>query len=455
MIELAKRLFQHLPPVGKDVAVSAYGYLRNRWRFNRKSSDLIEAAAAREGWSFSQWKAYQESMLDRLLDRAYHKVPFYRDHWSKRRQKGDRSPHSNLLHWPIVDKQTIRANPLAFLADDCNPKDMYHEHTGGTSGSPLNVYWSRDTSLQYYSIFERRIRNWHGVTRQTRYGILGGQMLIPFSQNKPPYWVKNFGMNQLYMSSYHISPPSVAAYLGAMNSFGVEYLFGYASSLYSIAFLGLKQNLKFPRLRVAISNAEPLFQFQIDAISQAFNCAVVNTYGMSELVAAGCSSPGSNGMLELWPEVGIIENIDTEVGGRFICTGILNQDMAFIRYNLGDNGSLAYPAEGMLDYYKIKEISGRDDDLVVTRDGRRVGRLDTVFKKDLEILEAQIIQEDFENFTVNVVPDQSYSENTQVELIRNLRQRVGNVQVQVVLTDKIPRTKMGKFRSVISKVASA
>lgn len=426
--------------------------MRNRWRYNRESPVLIEAAAVREQWSFSQWKIYQENQLEKLLHRAYHNIPFYRNHWSQRRQKGDTSSYTDLANWPVIDKQVVRENTLGFLADDCNPKKMYHEHTGGTSGSPLNVYWSKETTLQYYAIFERRNRNWNGVTNETRYGILGGQMLIPFSQNKPPFWVKNYGMNQLYMSSYHISPDSVAAYLAAMTSFGVEYLFGYASSLYSIALLGMNQNLSFPTLRVAISNAEPLFEYQMEIIGKAFRCPVVNTYGMSELVAAGCSSPESNGLLELWPEVGIIENNTSFEVERFICTGILNQDMGLIRYNLGDNGRLIHPAPGKLDYYNIQEIAGRDDDMVITRDGRRIGRLDTVFKKDLGILEAQIIQEDYEYFTLNLVPDTTYQESTKFIIIESLKERVGNVRVDVVLLEKIPRTKMGKFRAVISKV---
>lgn len=435
------------------MAVSLYGFFRNSWRYNSKSVALIEIAEEREQWSFAQWKIYQENALEKLLHRAYYHIPYYRNHWSKRRQGGDQSSYNDLMNWPIIDKQAIRANTMAFLADDCNPKKMYHEHTGGTSGSPLNVYWSKDTTLQYYAIFERRIRNWHGVTKDTRYGILGGQMLIPFSQKAPPFWVKNFTMNQLYMSSYHISKDTVAAYLTAMKSFGVEYLFGYASSLYSIALIGLKQNLSFPSLRVVISNAEPLFDYQIEMISKAFHCRVVNTYGMSELVAAGCSSPTSNGLLELWPEVGVIENSASKEPNRFICTGILNQDMGLIRYDLGDNGSLTHPVPGKIDFYNILEIVGRDDDLVITRDGRRIGRLDTIFKKDLAILEAQIVQDDFEHFTVNVVPDSTYGESTKLMIIESLKERVGQVEINIVLAKKIPRTGMGKFRAVISKVS--
>lgn len=451
MIALGKKVFQLLPPFGKDFLASVYGVSRNSWRFDKQSERRIEEVAIRDSWSFSQWKAYQETQLESLLTRAYHQVPFYRNHWSERRRKGDRSSFTNLENWPVVNKQIVRANTLGFLADGCNPRKMYREHTGGTSGSPLNVYWSKETTLSYYAIFERRIRNWHGVTRHTRYGILGGQMLIPFSQTRPPFWVRNFGMNQLYMSSYHISKDTVGAYVDAMTSFGVEYLFGYASSMYSIAHLGQTQGLRFPKLKVAVSNAEPLLDYQRETIAAAFQCPVVNTYGMSELVAAGCTSPVSDGMIELWPEVGIIEGSHEET--RFICTGILNQDMTLIRYDIGDSGTIGYPGKGRLDFQKIMEISGRDDDVVITRDGRRIGRLDTMFKRDLGIVEAQIVQEDLDDFTLNVVPDGTFSEQTKAHLISGLIERVGDVHVRVVLLDKVPRTRMGKFRGVISKVS--
>ncbi len=42
----------------------------------------------------------------------------------------------------------------------------------------------------------------------------------------------------------------------------------------------------------------------------------------------------------------------------------------------------------------VLEALDRLDDVVVTPDGRRVGRLDAVFKADLPIREAQILQSD-------------------------------------------------------------
>src|SRR5690606_16808615 len=140
--------------------------------------------------------------------------------------------------------------------------------------------------------------------------------------------------------------------------------------------------------------------FQRAIIKEAFHCPVINTYGMSELVCG--ASECEKGSMHLWPEAGILEVMEddqdcvipTPKTGRFISTGFLNFDMPLIRYETGDRGSLK---SGTCDCGRnlpmINEIVGRMDDVVITPDGRKIGRLDPIFKVDIPIIEAQIIQE--------------------------------------------------------------
>ena len=109
-----------------------------------------------------------------------------------------------------------------------------------------------------------------------------------------------------------------------------------------------------PGLKVVISNAEPLFSYQRKLISQVFGCPVRETYGMSEMVAA--AGECEHGRLHLWPEAGIVEVLaddrdeplpNGEVG-RLICTGLINEDMPLIRYELGDRGSWRIPRRVVL-----------------------------------------------------------------------------------------------------------
>jgi phenylacetate-CoA ligase len=131
---------------------------------------------------------------------------------------------------------------------------------------------------------------------------LGGQLVTPFRQERPPFWVWNAGIRQLYMSSYHLAPQNAPAYCEAMNKYNVQYLIGYASSLHSLAMVVLEKGIKVSNLKVAISNAEPLFEHQRSVIEMAFGCPVRDTYGMAEIVAA--ASECSKGKMHLWPDVG-------------------------------------------------------------------------------------------------------------------------------------------------------
>ena len=396
-----------------------------------------------------------------MLHRARHKVPYYREYWDKRRRAGDRTSWEVLENWPILKKEEVRKNPQAFVAEDCDIRKMYHEHTSGTTGKPLSLWWSKATVRAWYALFEARIRRWNGVSRYDRWAILGGQLVTPFAQTHPPFWVWNAGLNQLYMSSYHLSPNFIPAYFEAMRKHKIVYMLGYASSMFALAQVALEKHLEAPTLRVAISNAEPLYEHQRDAIAKVFKCPVRNTYGMAEIVCA--ASECLEGTLHLWPEVGIVEVLHDERDepvpngevGRLICTGLLNADMPLIRYEVGDRGAVA-PSEKACACGRtlpiLLRIEGRLGDVVITPDGRRIGRLGPALRADLNIREAQIIQETIERLRVRLVPASGYTEDDARTIIQRLRDRVGDMEIVLETVDFIPREANGKFRFVVNKV---
>src|SRR5262249_50417099 len=129
-------------------------------------------------------------------------------------------------------------------------------------GKPLDVWWTRKTVRAWYALFEARCRLWYGVSRQDRWAILGGQLITPRSQRRPPFWVWNAALNQLYMSSYHLAPDLIPYYLAALKHYRISYVFGYTSSLYAIANEALQVGRNDLQMIVAITNAEPVFDYQ-------------------------------------------------------------------------------------------------------------------------------------------------------------------------------------------------
>lgn len=458
------KISHFLPYSARVLAASIWGCYLRWWRYSSETERLVEEAIERETWSSDRWKTWQEERLGYILHRAATKVPYYREYWLSRRRKGDMKSWRHLENWPIIHKNVIKENPQAFLADDCHIHKMYRAHTSGTTGKPLSIWMARKTVQSWYALFEARSRIWNGVSRDNRWAILGGQTIIPFSQNRAPFWIWNSGLRQLYMSSYHLAPSNISSYVNAINRFNITYLFGYASSLYSLAHIAMEKDIEVPKLQVVISNAEPLFEHQREWIVDVFRCPVRDTYGMVEVVCG--ASECQEGTMHTWPEAGILE-IMTDEGdepvqqgqpGRFICTGLLNSDMPLVRYEIGDRGALSDNKKKCScgrTLPTLQKIEGRLDDVIFTPDGRRIGRLDPVFKADLCIQEAQIIQENMDRIRVLIVPASGYSNHDEKTIVKRLRQRIGDVEIVLETVDQIPRSANGKFRAVISNVSNS
>jgi phenylacetate-CoA ligase len=391
-----------------------------------------------------------------MLQRAATRVPFYRQQWEARRRAGDTASWQQLRNWPILEKETLRSNPRAFVADDIKHRDLIETHTSGSTGTPLTLWNTAESDRAWYALFEERCRNWYGVSRQDRWAILGGQLIAPVASRKPPFWVWNAGLSQLYMSTYHLAPDLIPHYLEALVRYRIRYLLGYSSALHLLAKTALEKPVEGLKLQVVIANAEPLFDHQRSTITEAFKCPVWETYGMAERVLG--ASECEHGRLHLWPDSGQVEVLDgtTPVDrggvGDLVCTGLVNPAMPLIRYRVGDRGALESNDTACAcgrTLPMMKGIEGRSDDMLYTVDGRGIGRLDPVFKSGWPIREAQIVQNALDVFRVRLVPSPGFDDSIQREIATQLRARLGEVTVEFEVVREIPRGANGKFRSVI------
>lgn len=449
-------VYHRLPGPARSVAASLRGLQLRSWRYGRETDRLVAESLEREQWSPEQWKKWQGERLSFLLQRAAKQVPFYRELWASRRRRGDRSSWEYLENWPILEKEQLRENPKGLVAEGFDPSRMFPDHTSGTTGKSLDLWFSRETVRSWYALFEARCRRWYGVSRQDHWAILGGQLVAPFKQRRPPFWVWNAALKQLYLSSYHLAPDLVPSYLDALQDYRVSYLLGYTSSLYELAQGVVQSGRRDLKMSVVITNAEPTFDYQRRIIEEGFQCPVRETYGMAEMVAA--ASECEFGTLHLWPEAGFLEVVErtravaSGNSGELIATGLMNVDMPLIRYRVGDRVTL--PLKSSLcacgrTLPRLSSVDGRLDDILYTADGRRIGRLDPIFKANLPIREAQIIQEKLDLVRVNYVPAPNFTPAAGQSIVDGLRARMGNVRVVLNAVDQVPRGTNGKFRAVV------
>jgi phenylacetate-CoA ligase len=410
----ALAVYHRLPGPLRDVAASVHGRRLRAWRYGPETDRLVAEAREREAWEQDRWTAWLQARLP-----------------------------ADLADRPIQEKEQVRADPRSFVVGDV--ADLYEEHTSGTTGTPLTLWWDRDAVRGWYALFEARARGWHGVSRHETWALLGGQLVVASDRKRPPYWVWNAALHQLYLSAWHLAPDTADAYAEALRRRAPTHVVGYPSALATLAHLATD----LPQPKVVLTNAEPLLDHQRAAIQEAFGCPVRDTYGLAELVVG--ASECEAGTLHLWPEVGLVECVD----GDLVATGLLNAAMPLVRYRVGDRlaGPVRWEAcacgRGLPT---LPRVEGRDDDVVVTPDGRRLGRLDPVFKADLPLVEAQIVQDRPDHLRLRVVPDRPLSEDDRTALVRRVREHVGDMEVTVEELDRIERDAAGKFRAVVSEV---
>ena len=200
-------------------------------------------------------------------------------------------------------------------------------------------------------------------------------------------------------------------------STGCTYLVGYPSALDALAEAVLRTSGSGDLgVRAVITNAEPLAARSSGKTSKrAFRCPVRETYGMSEIVAA--ANQCEHGAMHLWPEAGVLEICDgsrrrSRRGRRARQHRADEPRHAADPLRTGDRCALGderpdCPCGRTLPL--LGAIEGRADDILYTRDGRRIGRLDPIFKASLPIQEAQIVQEALDRVRVIYVPDAGFT----------------------------------------------
>jgi len=296
-----------------------------------------------------------------------------------------------------------------------------------------------------------------GLRRGDRRAWMRGDMIVPATQEKPPYWRVNRAENMLMLSSYHLSESAAPTYLDSLALFDPVVIQAYPSSIGFLATWMLSAGTRYRgiSLRGIVTSSETLSDLRRREIESAFGCRVFDWYGQFERVAAiGSCEQGRHHLLS---DYSYVEMLPADDGlFELVGTGFHNLSMPLIRYRCGD---LVRPAPAKercgcgRSFPLIEQVIGRVDDSIKLTDGRSIGRLDHLFKGVEGILEAQIRQDRVDAITFFIVPSSTFNDRTRETLQSNARYRLGGgIALEIRLVDAIPRTKNGKFKGVICNV---
>jgi phenylacetate-CoA ligase len=453
----AFRLYAKLPVALQNVACTLAGIQIRRARYNRTFRDALKWLGESQWWSLEKQRAYQDERLREVVVRAYETVPYYREVFEARGlTPADVQTVDDLPKLPILDKQTVRERNADLRSRSWPDRRIVRNHTGGTTGTALQLVEDRDTLPWQWAVWWRHRRRF-GIDVPDPFIVIAGRDVVPLSNMNPPFWRRNLAMGQTYVSIHHLLKQNMHALVDYLQTRRVAYYSGYPSGLYLLAthLLDAGVSLAHPPA-VTFTGAETILPHQRRIIEKALGTRVSDQYGASE--HCGNISECEHHTYHVDMEFGVVEflplpGFDSRVC-RIVCTGFKNPAMPLIRYDIGDIATLR--AEACRCGRKsptVEKIDGRIESYIVTPDGRQLGRLDFLFKDSDHIEEAQLVQEMPDRVSVRVVRSPRYGASDEQSLSEGLRTYLGHeIQIDIEYVPEIPREANGKFRQIVSRV---
>lgn len=454
-------LYRSSPSWVQTLMLNAYAVRLSRYRRGAAYNLAVEELLESQFWPVERLKVYADEHVRTIVRIAYEKSSFYRQlMMGAHLTPADIQQAQDLVKLPVITKETVRNHEMGLLTAPAPLHDWRHGHTSGTTGSPLSLYYDRETCVMNDAV-DRRQKIWAGMKEVDWIGVFLGRVIVPPRQRRPPFWRVNRVHRQVWFSTFHLSEENLGYYVSEIARRRIRFLEGYPSTLFILAQYVVKHDIELP-MDAVFSSSETLHQVQRDEIRAAFGCTPFDFYGHAErtIFATECEYHDGKHVAE---EYGFTEIVD-EAGvpvpagefGYLTGTSLHNTAMPLIRYRTGDISAIRrdHCACGRT-LMRIESVATKAEDIVITRDGRMISPsiLTHPFKPFPQITKSQLIQTRLDHVLVKIVPSSDFTSTHQQLLTNELATRLGpGMAIDIQIVDTIPNEPSGKFRWIISQV---
>jgi phenylacetate-CoA ligase len=416
-------------------------YLRLR-RNLHLSSDVIQKR---------NWES-----LRHLVKFAWDHVPLYRKHFAAAGFSPEqlRRPE-DVVKVPTTCKSLFQQADLKdCIAREFNPEKLVKKRTSGSSGSPLNVYYSSEDRL-YRTLMHLRILFHNGMKFRDRMAHISDSRHVTderYGFQKLGFLPKDF----IYAADF------AGKQLEELIRVNPEVIYSYSSSMALLAAEVEKRGVSPIHPRLIFTTGELLSLEERQRINQAFAVKLRDIYGLVEMGDIAWQCPAGDGYHlntdSFWVEIDA-DGHPALAGeaGRLIITNLHSHAMPFIRYVVGDVLTPASddPCACGCTFPKIQVLQGRADDWLYTAGGLKVSPLIFVVASIPGVLQYRMTQTGYEHLIVDILPGPGYSPDTLKNVEAHVLEVMGpGLRVEVRQVDHIPKEPSGKMRRVISQIES-
>lgn len=450
--ELGTARYDEAPAIVQDLLCSVYGVqelVRRRGWPGPARRRMAEIEALH--WQPALAEAEVERRLRRILEVA-RRLPGYASAPSP-----VASARDELERWPVLQKEQIRRDPKAFLSRTPGRSDI-PSLSSGTSGKPLKVWRPRATFRELF-LSGDVFKGWHGLRPDARRASFTGKVVVPTSSSR--VWRLNLPGKQLALSQYHLRPACTETYAAVLRRWRPQILDGYTSSLVELARLFHAAGITL-RVPLIVTTSELLSPGGRALLEEVFRGRVADKYGSSENGALAIECPA--GSRHVFVNVGMIEAVDDRdrpvppgEPGRLLLTTLANDLMPLVRYEVGDVGSVDYGGcECGRSSPILRDLLGREDDVVVAKDGSRLALFAYNLLRGVDgVVAMQVVQQAPNSFLVRArlaQDDESATKAYENTILAAFDRLIGSDPERVVTfayEEEIERTPGGKIRNVI------
>ena len=420
----------------------------------RKAEIALEEIQKKNDEAFEDYIIYKKQEII-----AYHLMhtPFY-----KSLAKSINPEDWNTV--PIMTKRNLQQPLNERLSEGFSTNNVYVNKTSGSSGDPFIFAKDKFCHALTWAIIKDRF-GWFNLdfntSKQARfYGI---------PLDKKGYYkerVKDALSNRFRFSVFDLSDAAFENLLNKFSSTSFDYINGYTSAIVQFAKFLERKNIVLnsicPSLKACVVTSEMLFDDDKTLMETQFGVPVINEYGASELDLIAFQNP--KGEWQINSETLFVEILDKNDNilplgeeGRVVITSLYNKAHPFIRYDIGDIGTLSKQSTAKKPV--LETLIGRTNDIAILPSGKRAAGLTfyyitkSIIEDDGNVKEFVIEQHKKDTFKIIYVSSEELSEENKL-IISNEMERYLEKGLQIIFErqNQLQRSKSGKLKQFSSLI---
>jgi phenylacetate-CoA ligase len=322
----------------------------------------------------SELKALQLSRLKTTLERAYNKVPHYKNKFDAAGVKpSDLKTLADLARFPFTVKIDLRDNyPFGLFAVPRDQLLRLHA-SSGTTGKPTVVGYTKADLNIWADLMARCLASMGAkpgdiVHNAYGYGLFTGGLGA------------HYGAERLGCTVVPMSGGGTERQVTLMKDFGATILCATPSYALNIAEIaeGMGIDIRKLPLHTGIFGAEPWTDAMRGDIEARLGIKAVDIYGLSEIMGPGvaCECHVVQNGLHGWEDHFLFEIVDPDSmqpkamgeAGELVITTLTKEALPMVRYRTRDITRLSdEPCACGRSHARILRVTGRNDDMLIIR----------------------------------------------------------------------------------------